>query len=138
MRRGRWAGLWRATGQRVLGLVTLCGNMEWMEFHGRLTPPEADGSGSGSPQSGVVGTAWNSGRIGGCPSPQGIIPQCGREPLKQPPGIHLLASVPLCDPSPFLPSQGAWRRIPPTHSNLQMRLQPWPKKFAGHFLSSHD
>ena len=98
----------------------------------------ADGSGSGSPQSGVVGTAWNSGRIGGCPSPQGIIPQCGREPLKQPPGIHLLASVPLCDPSPFLPSQGAWRRIPPTHSNLQMRLQPWPKKFAGHFLSSHD
>ena len=88
----------------------------------RLTPPGADGSGSGSLQSGAVGTAWNSGRTGGCPSPHGIIPQCGREPLKQPPGIHLLASVPLCDPSTFPPSQGAWRRIPPTHSNLQMRL----------------
>lgn len=36
MRRGHWPGCWRATGQRVLGLVTLCGNMEWTEFHGDL------------------------------------------------------------------------------------------------------
>lgn len=106
MRRGLWAGLWRATRQRVPGLVTV-----WQ--HGvdgipwRLTSPGADGSGLGSPQSGTVGTAWDSGRIGGCPSPHGIIPQCGRQPLKQLPGIHLLASVPLCDPSPFPPCQGA-------------------------------
>lgn len=53
----------------------------------RLTPQEADGSGSGSPQPEAMGMAWNSGKFGGCPSPQGIIPQCGRQPLRWPPMI---------------------------------------------------
>lgn len=33
-----------------------------------------DGSGSESPQPGAMGTAWNSGRVGGWPSPHGTIP----------------------------------------------------------------
>lgn len=109
MRRGRWAEA--LEGSRATGPGF--GHFMWQ--HGvdgipwETYPSEADGSGSGSPQSGVVGTAefWKD---WGVPQPAGHNPPVW-EPLKQPQGSISLASVPLCDPSPFLPSQGAWRRI---------------------------
>lgn len=90
MRRGRWAGLWKETGKgtRVWSLCVAT----WSEQNSlgeRLTSLGADGSGSESPQPGVMGTAWNSGRVRDGLVPRAPSPRHGRKPLRWSPGTPL-------------------------------------------------
>lgn len=128
-RRGHWAGLWRETGPRVQCWVAFSGNREWIKFPGILTPPGADGSGSGSPQPGMMGTAWNSGRVGGLPRSIGHYPQDERQLLR---AASDSSSHHLCPvrPPPPLPQVKE-----PTHGSL-LSLEPSdetasPAKSAG-------